>query len=425
MSSHPLLGYLMADFRRYNSKREIIKLDLVQSEDYTDNVIVCVPKFAYDVARSLIAHYGKWRTTYAVSYQDLHYQIPDDAEFDIIEASLDQFLGSRDMSCDIEQGLECICNAVNELVAASYAGNVGSNYLPASDVAPSEFEDDGFDFPAEFSTRAEFEQHKCNAANTIFQDVLTDYNTLATVDIIGLTGALALAPLLVTGIPGVLLLTGYVILTTSLVVGTAFFLEVVDALETQENEIICAMVNSTTVQEAKNGFMNALYGYPDWSSPLVPGTVGTLADVWLNYTNMNFLFATDPDREMLTGQDCTSCSEGECAQVYIGTGIKQAESLGSITALSVLSYDCYRVNLNFNYNYPAYCGSTVTVTAVVPSQTPGSCSGEPIYRCFNQSGAVIYSSSTPPSSVSGVGWLAIVGSQPIQYQVQWTDDIVN
>ena len=325
------------------------------------------------------------------------------------------------MSCDLSANLECICNAIQELVAAQYAGSVGSNYLPASDQEPSDFVDTGYNHPEEFEDTEEYQQHKCNAAHTIFDDIRTDFVTLSTANIAGLTGALALAPLLVTGVPGVLLMTGYIILTTSLIIGTAFFLECIDALDDREDEIICAMVTAGTIQEAKNGFMSEMYAYPSWTSQLVAGTVGSLAEVWLNYTNLNLLFATDPTRDMSTGNDCSSCFDDVCPQFFTSTGILQVEDLEQATWLSVLSASAYRLNIMFSYDFPeGYCGSTVSITALVPSQTPVKYASEPIYRMFNQLGQQIGAQDTIPTTWTGCAWLAIVATQPIQYQVTWT-----
>ena len=159
----------MPEFRRYNSKREIIKMDLVGPTDYTDNVIICVPKFSYDVARALIAWYGKWRTTYAIEYGDQFYTLPDDTEFDTIEASLDLFLGSRDMTCDISEGLDCICTQLGELVAATYTSNVSANYAGNPEQLPGE---DGQDPPAGTAEPViGIINRKCKAAHYIVDNV--------------------------------------------------------------------------------------------------------------------------------------------------------------------------------------------------------------------------------------------------------------
>lgn len=408
------------DYRTFSEKRQIIKMDLVKEADYTSEVIICVPDFAWSVARSLLEQYGQWRTTYAMEYYDQGYRIPNFEEWDTISASISAFLEARDMSCDLKESLDCICNAVQEVAAATYSGNVGSNYLPAGDLDPVPFVDDGEAIPDGFDTYEEYQDYKCQIASTIWYELRTDYNTMATVDMLALGGALALAPLLITGVPGLLLVTGYVIFTTSVAAGTAFFSEAVSQLDLLEEQLICSLFNALDVTQARDNFLGVINTESSWSNTLFAGTFAQTAALWLNNTNLNALFSSDPGRD-LRPYDCSVCGPAACPEIDVQTGQLISHVAGQVVIQSVLSSGRQRVNLNFNYDYPDYCGPLVQINSVSPGVTPQA-SGEPVYRFFDQNNVLVYTSNSAPSSpVQGVAWISLVTNNVVVWTVFYTD----
>jgi hypothetical protein len=253
----------MADFRRYNQKREIIKLDLVQPSDYTDNVILCVPKFAYDVARSMLAHYGKFRTSYAVSYGDLFYELPDDTRFDEIEASIDLFLGSRDMSCDITAGLECICQQLGELTAATYASNISANYAGYPEQTGGE---DGSSPPAGAGNPdVSIIDRKCKAAHFIVDNYKLMMFDLLTSSpppwySVGEVAAYLQSIGLKHGFAGILaqIYNGYSIFAEFIFGATIDYQAIYDDLTNNYTALVCALFNADSATSAIAAFLGEL-----------------------------------------------------------------------------------------------------------------------------------------------------------------------
>ena len=75
-------------------------------------VIICVPRFGWMLARTLVAAYGRRDTTYSTAYRDGGYVTPNDGQMDDIKASIAEFLEADDMCKELSEGLEAIAAAI-------------------------------------------------------------------------------------------------------------------------------------------------------------------------------------------------------------------------------------------------------------------------------------------------------------------------
>ena len=358
----------MPEYRKYYNKREIIKLDLVQNEDYTDNVILCVPKFAYDVARSMLAHYGKFRTSYAVSYGEQHYEIPSDAAFDDIEASIDLFLGSRDMSCDIVEALECICDqfalqvaATNELVAATYTSSVNANYAGSIEQTAGE---EGGSIPVGASAPdTGITDRKCKAAHFIVDNVnLMVFDLLTSSPppwySIGEVAAYLEEIGANHGFANMLaeIYNGYSIFASFVFGATIDYEAIYDDIVLNYDAIVCALFNATSATDARTDFLAELTVTGDEYS-----FVAEL--LYNNILNLLWFAVADSETRLAgwpTTVDCATCDTGFCVAHTLGTGddiVKGVEC--TITAVWVAGPNKYYIQVGQECDCVDY---TVTIT---------------------------------------------------------------
>ena len=422
----------MPEYRKYYNKREIIKLDLVQTEDYTDNVILCVPKFAYDVARSMLAHYGKFRTSYAVDYGELFYQLPDDSQFDTIEASIDLFLGSRDMSCDIVTALECICDqfalqvaATNELVAATYTSSMSSNYAGSPEQTAGV---EGGSIPAGASAPdAGITDRKCKAShfivdnvNLIVFDLLTSspppWYTVGEVaayfEEIGANHGFAnmLAEIY----------NGYSIFASFLFGATIDYQAIYDDIVANYDDIICALYSAGSATEARSNFLFALTitgdDYDFVANLLYNNILNTL---WFSVADSETQLANWP-----TTVDCGATCSIEYPY-WLSLGTELVEPLAEVRTVDLEFSNRYDIAVRFNYRVPpgeyvSLDGVTINSVSIV-SGTPTRSSGS-MYLCYNQYGLCYSHATVPPSNVQNVTYMEIVtnnGAAAV-FDIDWT-----
>jgi len=351
------------EYRRYNNKREIIKLDLVQEGDYTDNVVVCVPKFSYDVARALLLHYGKYRTTYAVEYSELFYKLPGDVEFDVIEASLDKFLGSRDMSCDLVTALNNINATIKNQACCGVAGSgqmINDQFYYGSQeplIAPTTFGGEGDDF----ATEEAYDGHRCEAANAIVDGLIYGLGSWSLLTLGALTaGAIAV------GLAAIFLTPPVAAFLALAAEGIAFgvLATIANAIDDDREALVCLLYNSETATGAYdnlNGYIDDLVvdlGFIEIEVSLLVALVMQFAPI----DTMNALYSAVGLPTVASPVDCAAC-EDECFPVIIfGTGDTLVEGVTStITSVYVAGPNKWYVG----FQKPAECDCvdyTITIT---------------------------------------------------------------
>jgi len=394
----------MPDYRKYYSNREIIKLDLVQNEDYTDNVILCVPKFAYDVARSMLAHYGKFRTSYAASYGDQFYELPDDNLFDTIEASIDLFLGSRDMSCDIVEALECICDqfalqvaATNELVAATYTSSVNANYAGSPEQTAGE---EGGSIPVGASAPdTGITNRRCKAAHYIVDNInymmfglVTNpppdwYDIGDTDNYLRQLGDTSSFGNLLTAVYG-----SYQNLASSIFGGDIDYEAIYDDIVANYEAIVCHLYQAEGATEARSDFLAQL--------TITGDEYSFVSDMlYNNILNVLWFAVADSETQLATWAttvDCSACVP-DCTEFVVGSyGVEIDATHFESTPMSYSGQYIQRVSGTF--------GCPVNLLTLVADRaitwTGGT--GDKGYNVFDAVGDPLYRSDTPPASpISG------------------------
>ena len=422
----------MPDYRKYYSNREIIKLDLVQNEDYTDNVILCVPKFAYDVARSMLAHYGKFRTSYAASYGELFYELPDDSLFDTIEASIDLFLGSRDMSCDIVAALECICDqfalqvaATNELVAATYTSSVSANYAGNPEQTAGE---SGGSIPVGASAPdTGITDRKCKAAHYIVDNInymmfglLTNpppdwYDIGDTDNYLRQLGDTSSFGSLLTAIYG-----SYQSLASAIFGGDIDYEAIYDDIVANYEDLVCALYSADSATEARSNFLFALTVTGDEYS--------FVSDfMYNNILNVLWFGVSDSETQLASWTTTVDCG-ATCSIEYgywVSLGTELVEPLAEIQTVPLGFSNRYDLRVNFNWRYPpgeyaipdGVTINSITIVSGSPSRTSGS-----MYLAYSTTGLIYQHASIPPSNLSNVSLLEIVtnnGASAV-FDIDWT-----
>jgi len=409
----------MPEYRKYYNNREIIKLDLVQNEDYTDNVILCVPKFAYDVARSMLAHYGKFRTSYAVSYGDQFYELPDDTLFDTIEASIDLFLGSRDMSCDIVTALECICEqfalqvaATNELVAATYTSSVSANYAGSPEQTAGV---EGGSIPAGAGAPdAGITDRKCKAAHYIVDNInymmfglVTNpppdwYDIGDTDNYLRQLGDTSSFGNLLTAVYG-----SYQNLASAIFGGAIDYEAIYDDIVLNYDDIVCGLFGATSATDARTEFLAAL---------TVTGDEYSFVSDMLYNNILNVLWFSVEDSEVqltnwVTTVDCDTCwyaCDPDNYDVYYGVDISPYHA-GSAPNGATDALDLRLAEIGCEFTLDTL---TISTTITTPS--------DEAYRIYDGGNLPIYSSNTPPTlPMTGVWRLSLTDSSGDYFTCDW------
>ena len=387
----------MADeYRKYNNKREIIKLDLVQENDYTDNVVLCVPKFSYDVARALLLHYGKYRTTYAVEYSELFYKLPGDVEFDVIEASLDKFLGSRDMSCDLVTALNNINATIKNQACCGTAGSgqmINDQFYYGTEealIAPTTFGGAGDDF----ATEAAYNDHRCAAANAVVDGLIYGLGSWSLLTLGALTaGAIAV------GLAAIFLTPPVAAFLALAAEGIAFgvLATIANAIDDDREDLVCLLYNSETAVSAYdnlNGYIDDLVvdlGFIEIEVSLLVALVMQFAPI----DTMNALYGAVGLPTVASPVDCDTCGDQCFPYIVYGTGDELVEGVTStITSAWVAGPNRWYIM----FQKPAECDCvdyTITITNCTRSN---GWLGGAIKNCALES-QWAYQSQTNPNGV--------------------------
>jgi len=327
----------MDDFRLFPSdKRQIINFANVMSLSGT-KLFICIDKGVLEIMRYLLNTRGSWRTTYRTSYVGkIGYNIPTEEEFNdllnlIGEANIDM------ASCnDINESLQGIIGAINDLGASGASGcgcigDPGSDIGDFNDGPGSDVPGPNGDPPPGFSTIGEYQDYKCDAVNWIFDKYVGTLRNWAA--LAGTVGGLTLAV-----IAGLLLLTvppaGLALILSALgiLVGIDFLLlgelnNIADELETNKDDIICAMYNAGTTNQIAQELRNA-----------AAAAVQTLSleptETWLLITSN--LISTDQADVALNksdevdgyGGDCSGCGSPQIVQIVPYNGVSATAITG-------------------------------------------------------------------------------------------------
>jgi hypothetical protein len=222
--------------------------------------------------------------------------------------------------------------AIAQSLASGSSGSSGCGCVPGAtggsagtgmiDNPPSETVDTpeahAGDPPSGYSDWEQFDSLKCDWANYIYNQIITDVATMALVGATGVTGLVAiLVPLLTNPVGWSILLT----LATTMIAAaaeSAFYGWISTHLDTYKDDYICAMIGGTNVESSISGFnsrvdanisdddnFNTLTGY--WASSILKG-LATVASFNRMYEKQSL---TVPEAEC-------DCGAGDY-EMWIGT----------------------------------------------------------------------------------------------------------
>jgi len=386
---------------KYYPKRQIINMSIVPEEQFEERIILCLPHFAWRVARAYLSQQAQWESTYAVEFFDSHYVSPDEETMEKIKASLDAALAEDDMSCDLEQAIsdlsndlvsemgdnnESLVNAILQLVAKECGvGCGGSGGSGATEAPPSEFEDDGETPPADFPTYSAYQAWKCGVAKLIFDQITSDLEYIKGIAVTEITATL-LGAVLLTPIPldDIGVLVGAIIAWGVEDIVDTLIDEVLADLSLDEDNFLCLLYEALSVPGAEDAIDN-------WADTNLSGLAGFLLGFFVNNDNLNRLF--EESNQILPSNDCSGCGLCQTAFIAYGTGTVgegtatiDYETISGIRSVCAIYFD--RVE-----GTPSeICGDGVTVTGVtIDYGTPNR------YYLEDDEGTIIHDSSTPPS----------------------------
>ena len=292
----------MSYIRNY-SKRQVINVEDFETIDFDERILICVPRFAWTVARSYLSVQGAWLSSYAVEHFDGGYDMPTQGQKDIIDANLADFLGESDMSCDLEAALLEIVDQLTALVqkdcSIQLACSTGSGGAGGNAEPPNGYQDVGDEPPNGFDTYGEYETFKCKMATLFIQEILSDLEYVLTLQIIEIT-ATVLAATLISPIPGdeIVVLVGAMLIVAAAGILSSLLSEIIDGLEEDLASLVCDLFLSTDV----SGAQGVMYS---WARDTLSGSAQMLFGWWLGVNSLNRLFQFT--NVILGGGACGEC----------------------------------------------------------------------------------------------------------------------
>lgn len=333
--------------REFSTKRQIIDYNHLETLDGQD-VILCVPKVSVAIARVLLSTRALWRSTYSLgAVNDHRYEIPSLAQMDLVEEAIAEFLHESEdykvsLCDDLSTGLSNLVDAVGALELSCSCGGSGagacgegSGGAGGEGAAPTEFEDDGIDPPPGFETYNAYKDFKCNMAEKIRLELVSDVTWVRDIDLISITATLFVAGLF-TPIPGdeIVALVGFVL--SLFLAGTlvGFCQEIISSLGTNAAAWRCALYDAFDVTEAMTDGKAAL--------GLTP-IAAAIFNYFVSTDSFNRLFVAEEIGDY--GVDCTAC-DLDPLQLLLGSTTDDLVYDNDITITAVWSAPFYRAYLS-------------------------------------------------------------------------------
>jgi len=293
--------------RTHYDKRQVIPLQSVPPEEFIENILLCIPAFAWRVARAYLSEQAHWRTTYAVSYDDNGhtYEIPSPAEMDIISEIIDKALSEVDMSCNIVEALEGLQQTLQALVdkecPSVCGGDGGSAGAGATPQEPVDWVDTGENFPEGFESREEYDEYKCLIASHIINVIKTDIEWLQNLPVGEYIASVIIATLLtpIVGDEVIALVGGLIFLALE---GTAniIYQEIIDALNDYADELRCAIYNALDASDAYNSVQT-------WIGDHLEGMAAWVAERFMGQDIVNWAYRNVHAIIDQYSADCSDC----------------------------------------------------------------------------------------------------------------------
>lgn len=298
----------MSDTRKIASQsRTIVDYNSVIANIH-DYGIYCINSGVMQILRQLVGTRGLFKSTYTLgNVDDNTYIVPDDEQFQAVSRIIAEFLGEKDMSCNILAGLDNIADKIAQLSTGGNCGvsQIGGRYGSQSPLSnPTSFGGDG-----EFSSQEAFNAQKCFVATTIVNALFSDIQVIGSVASFQAIVAAGLTVLILSGflaapaMPFIIALAATGFVSGSLLAVKAAF--DFDALK-------CALYNSDDAMEAYDALSDMLddvtlevYGL-EVEASLVKDLILSMANI--DVMNGLFFPLTYYDDGL---SDCSNCVDGK------------------------------------------------------------------------------------------------------------------
>ena len=285
----------------FSTTRVLISLSefLAENGDYT---FLCVDKGVLGAIRMLIRSYGMRRANWVEAYTDIGYETPSEANWDIIDAKISEFLEETNMTTCSD-----LIDAINRLADSNCFGcGPGSGGAGGSPAGANPFDDTGWDVPVGFSGLPEYKLYKCKAANLAFDKVKSDMTYLLGGTITTITATILVGTLL-SPIPfdEVFGLAAFLVglLLQAVLASTAS--GIITELNTYQEEFVCAIYSASDAEAA-------LLALEAWASGTASftATEAAMFNYWLTIEAVNPAFEKNGIVESQTpvsSIDCLDC----------------------------------------------------------------------------------------------------------------------
>lgn len=290
--------------KRYYKKRQVIDVTDFETIDFDEQILICVPKFAWTVARSYLSLQAQWLSSYAVEYFTNGYSPPSVAQMDTIKANLADFLAEVDMSCDLEVALQNIADQLAELVAKDcsiqLACSVGSGGAGGVEAPSVPYQDIGVDPPFGFDDYGDYEAFKCAVAQMIADELKADIEYIKDLALLEMA-TVFLAATLISPVPGdeIAALVSTLLVFVAEGIFDAILSEIIAAIIGDGDELVCALFLAIDVPGAKQVV-------EIWGSSFLSASAQYILSFWKGADNMNRLF--QKGNFILPSSDCAGCA---------------------------------------------------------------------------------------------------------------------
>ena len=349
------------------TKRNLLGYDHITQ--FEGEALVCLSLPAIAIIRGLLRVEGLDYLTYHRQLTETGYHTLTNVEWDEVDAIVSEALGELDVALTSD-----LVDAIRDLVqvtAETACCNNGSGGAGNEDVPESPHEDDGVTPPPDWTDHAEYRIYKCNQADRIIEDMITDLTWIRNGTILTLVASAAVAAF-VSPVPfsRVAAIIGLAVTWLAQGLLIQYADELKDELENDKQDYLCTLYAASNVANAELGMENEL------NSSGISAPARLLAGYFLGPDSLNRLF--ENTHEQLPTADCSGCT---CNLFEILTGtvitethnkliIEEEDNQGAVI--------CGSIEVRINYQGGAYCGAQWDFDTSVEADY-SSCAGETSY----------------------------------------------
>ena len=243
--------------RTYYRKRILIESARILAPQFDDGLL-CITGAQIEMLRNLMP-YLKRRSTFVSSYQVGHYFIPNDADWDDIQAIVadleETLMGCTEIATalnNIAAQLACICQGMGTASVQTQPQDDGYSGQQQYDDYISDVEEDVGGVPGGFPSWAAWKIAKCKGAQRLIDDIIsatTDIGMRLTSGIL-ITFTLLNGLLLLTVITAPISMVLQLAITMVAIAANYVYEEVTGWLITHKQSLVCEIYLSETTSEA-------------------------------------------------------------------------------------------------------------------------------------------------------------------------------